>query len=341
MRAVQLCKLVEDALGEMRAGALFKLLEVHPDFFEPTESVSRAVMAQALNMILFNDLIERVPAAKDYAQDCLRDGRRVFHDHGAVRTVVLDGMGDLPSGEAALVQILAPLGYRLNGLYPLERLKMTGRSYAHADYPSDIAQFFVSELHVDRFSEAFGAAALNVTRGSRNPLTPQALAVLAAFERDGEVALEDAAEVLPILAAAFDRQHPVPALDDYEALLAESAEMAWIATEGNAFNHATDRVADVEAVAEAQKRLGRPMKDAVEVSQSKRVRQTAFRAAQVTRRFRDARGGTIERVVPGSFYEFITRLPMVDEVTGKERLDLAFDSSNAQGIFKMTQAVSA
>ena len=341
MRIVQLCQLLDGALGEMRSGALFKLLDIRPELMEPAAEVSRAVMAQALNMVLFNDLLERVPAAKDYAQDCLREGRRVFHDHGAVRTVVLDGMGELPSGEAALVRVLAPLGYRLNGLYPLERLKMTGRSYAQEDYPSDIAQFFVSELHVDRFSEAFGAAALSVTNGSRDPLTSKAVAVLAAFERDGVVSYDDAAEVLPTLAACFDRQHPVPALVDYEALLAESAEMAWISTEGNAFNHATDRVADVEALAEAQKALGRPLKEAVEISQSKRVRQTAFRAAQVTRAFRDARGETVERMVPGSFYEFITRLPMLDEATGEERLDLAFDSSNAQGIFKMTQAVSA
>ncbi|HEY2737329.1 MAG TPA: DUF1338 domain-containing protein, partial [Thermoanaerobaculia bacterium] len=40
------------------------------------------------------------------------------------------------------------------------------------------------------------------------------------------------------------------------------------------------------------------------------------------------------REVPGSFYEFITRLPMEED--GKTKLDLSFDSSNAQAIFKMT-----
>lgn len=335
---VQLCKLVQGALDDVRAGALFNLLDVRSELLAPTEKVSRAVMAQALNMVLFNDLLERVPAAKAYAQDCLREGRKVFHDHGAVRTVVLDGMGELPSGQGALLRVLAPLGYKLNGVYPLDRLKMTGRSYAQADYPADIAQFFVSELHVDRFSEAFGAAVGRVTASSHDPLTPAVSAVLERFERDGEVEFEDAASALPVLAACFDRQHADPAVTDYETLLAESAEMAWIATEGNAFNHATDRVPDVEALAEAQKALGRPMKDEVEVSLSKRVRQTAFRAAQVVRSFADGRGGLVERTVPGSFYEFITRMPMIDEATGEEKLDLAFDSSNAQGIFKMTEA---
>jgi hypothetical protein len=82
--------------------------------------------------------------------------------------------------------------------------------------------------------------------------------------------------------------------------------------------------------------LGQPMKEAVETSQSGRVRQTAFRAARVMRKFRADDGSLVEREVPGSFYEFITRLPL-PEKDGRRALDLSFDSSNAQAIFKMTQ----
>ena len=116
-------------------------------------------------------------------------------------------------------------------------------------------------------------------------------------------------------------------------MLRESKEMAWIATEGNAFNHATDRVADVDAVAAEQRRLGRPMKEAVEVSASGRVRQTAFRAALVERLFVGGDGALTTETVPGSFHEFITR---GEESPGV--LDLRFDSSNATGIFKMTRS---
>jgi len=111
--------------------------------------------------------------------------------------------------------------------------------------------------------------------------------------------------------------------------------MAWISTEGNAFNHATDRVTDVDQLAAEQKALGQPMKATVETSQSGRVRQTAFLAASVQRSFRTPNGGLVEKEVPGSFYEFITRLPLPEE-DGKQKLDLSFDSSNAQAIFKMT-----
>ena len=120
---------------------------------------------------------------------------------------------------------------------------------------------------------------------------------------------------------------------DYATLRRYSAEAAWIATEGNAFNHGTDRVSDVMVLAEVQRALGRPMKDEVEVSASGRVRQTAFRAGLVERTFRKADGSLFTMMVPGSFYEFISR--DIDPATGEP--DLRFDSSNAQGIFKMTE----
>jgi hypothetical protein len=257
-----------------------------------------------------------------------------MHDHGAVRTVALEGMGELPAGEEAITRILRPLGYALNGTYPLERLKMTGRSHAQAEYPQELAQFFISELHPDRFSNAFQGAVKRVTSTSRDPLTREAKSLLAELEQKRSLPIDKAARLLPVLAGVFNRQHDEPAVADYEILLAESPEMAWISTEGNAFNHATDRVDDVDAVAEEQKKLGRPMKEVVEKSQSGRVRQTAFLAARVQRRFRSEDGSTITKDVPGSFYEFITRLPLNED--GKSGVDLSFDSSNAQAIFKMT-----
>jgi hypothetical protein len=49
-------------------------------------------------------------------------------------------------------------------------------------------------------------------------------------------------------------------------------------------------------------------------------------------------GARIERDVPGSFYEFISRDTILDHTTGRAVLDLGFDAGNATGIFKMTAA---
>lgn len=326
---------LEQVIGKDRADRLFQVLVVpQPLLDESGGRISRAGIAQALNMMLFEDLLNRVPDAKKYADDRLRDGRKILHDHGAVRTVALECMGELPAGEDAITRMLRPLGYALNGTYPLERLKMTGRSHAQADYPQELAQFFISELHPDRFSPEFQAAVKRVTASSRDPLTPEAKSLLAELEQERSLPVEKAVKLLPVLASVFSRQHDEPTVADYEVLLKESPEMAWISTEGNAFNHATDRVDNVDEVAEEQKKLGRPMKEVVEKSQSGRVRQTAFLAARVQRSFRDSNGGTVIREVPGSFYEFITRLPISED--GKSGVDLSFDSSNAQAIFKMT-----
>jgi len=153
--------------------------------------------------------------------------------------------------------------------------------------------------------------------------------MLEQLARDRTLSWQAALVLLPRLLQCFERQHPLFALADYQILLAESPEMAWIATEGNAFNHATDRVADIEALAATQRALGRPIKPSIEVSASGRVRQTAFRAAEVQRQF------LVERqlqtlAVPGSFYEFIQRERVASV------LDLKFDAANATGIFKMT-----
>jgi hypothetical protein len=328
--------LVEGIVGRARAEGLVASVEIDPALLRPpADTVSRAELAQALNLLLFDDLLRRVPAGALYVLDRVRRGEKVVHDHGAVRTV-LGETGSLPSGERALTRVLAPLGYAVGEVYPLDRLGMTGRAWRHCDFPETIAQFFVSELHVDRFSPRFGESACRVFGDSRDPIPAATWTALEELATVGALPAEDARRILPDLAGAFDRQHPVPALADYGRLLEESAEAAWIATEGNAFNHATDRVADVAALAAEELALGRPMKDRVEVSASGRVLQTAYRAASVERPFVGPERALVLRPVPGSFFEFITRRPHADG-----RLDLGFDTSNAQAIFKMTEPVLA
>lgn len=335
-------KLLSAVLPSEAVKEIHEQMYVHPGLQQAASgTVTRAELAQALNMALFHGLVQRVPAGQDYiASDVVGQQRKVVFDHGALRTVRWPS-GALPAGEAAFTRVLRPLGFELQGTYPLPRLKMTGRAYSHCDFPEEIAQFFVSELHPEQFSATFQSAVTRVLASSRDPLSPQDIADLEQLTRDGVLPLLQALRLLPQLLQCFDRQHGVFAMDDYELLLAESAEMAWISTEGNAFNHATDRVDDVDAVAERQRALGRPIKDKVEVSASGRVRQTAFRAAGVQRDFITDQG-RVSREVPGSFYEFITRDELRTAGAANDpvqpRLDLAFDAGNATGIFGMTAA---
>jgi hypothetical protein len=328
-------RLLLSCVSAERAQLLGQWLEVHADFLKPaTAQVSRGALAQAMNMLLFSDLVERYPIGKAYVLEKVAAGQKAVFDHGALRTVALTANGDLPSGIAAFTRILEPLGFYINGHYPLERLKMTGRSMTHKDYPQHIAQFFVSELHPEKFSEKFQTTVADVVATSRDPLTMRAKSLLAKLHEKHSLPFADAAQLLPEIVGAFNRQHAMPSWDQYQTLLAESKEMAWISTEGNVFNHATDRVPDVARIADEERVKGRPIKDSLEVSANQRVIQTAFKANDVERVFVTADGAPQVKAVPGSFYELITRHPLPDSAD----LDLSFDTSNATGIFKMTAA---
>jgi hypothetical protein len=324
--------LLASTIGEARATFALATLNLDPRLAGNKPPVSRAQLAMALNAALFVGLLDRVPTALRYVASLREKGEGIVFDHGALRTI--DGVtGDLPAGCAAFTRFLAPMGYEIGGLYPLPKLKMTGRALVHRDLPETVPQFFISELHVSELPDPAQAAAERVFGQSRDPLDAETWEALARLERDGTCTPEDATTILSSTLRAFNRQHPVPALADYENLLEHSREAAWIATEGNAFNHATTRTHDVEALAAELREAGYPMKPEVEVSRNGRVRQTAILADKVERRFRLTDGSEIVREVPGSFYEFITR--DIDPATGM--LDLTFDSGNATGIFAVTR----
>lgn len=302
------------------------------DFSCNDADVHRVWLAEALNLCLFHKLVEAVPDGRLYVEEQAEQGRKVVFDHGAIRTVDWVANGELPRGRLAFSRLLEPLGFTDVRTYPLTKLNMTGWGYRQQDLPEDIAQFFVSELHPGRFSESFQAAAGRVISSSRDPLNADQLSILNRLQLTRHCSLNEAYRLLPGLYDAFGRQHGVVQHADYQLLLSESAEMAWISTEGNSFNHLTDRVIDLDSVVTEQIRRERPMKDSIETSASGRVMQTAYKACTVKRTMADASGKLQEHQVPGSFVEFIQR--KVDPADDK--LDLNFDSSNAQGIFKMT-----
>ena len=329
--------LVESALGQPAAQWLRVHVEV-PDALQhfnwSEQAVHRVWLAEALNLCLLHKLVNAVPDGLRYVEEQAQQGRKVVFDHGAIRTVDWPHNGQLPRGRQAFSRILEPLGFTDVRTYPLTKLNMTGWGYQQMDLPEDIAQFFVSELHPGRFSEKFQQAVSRVVASSLDPLHDEHVHILERLHLTEHCSLQEANRLLPALYRAFERQHGVVLETDYQCLLNESAEMAWIATEGNSFNHLTDRVSDLQACVTQQRELQRPMKDSIEVSASGRVMQTAYRACTVTRGLIDAGGQLCEHSVPGSFVEFIER--KVDPETG--RIDLNFDSSNAQGIFKMTDS---
>lgn len=338
-----LAAILSEAIGPARAQRTLQQVQafcVAPLQSAKADPVPRAVIAQALCLALFSELLLRVPSAAASVQERVAAGERVCFDHGAVRTVrtVHTATGALPPGHECLTRVLVPLGYEAADVYPLPRLGMTGRAWRHADAPADIPQFFISELHPERFSPAFQQTVGRVLADSRDPLSAHDAALLQQLARAGSLPQAVCGGLVARLLQCFERQHGLFSRADYEQLRNESPEMAWIATEGQTFNHATDRVADLADVMAREQQRGRRVKGEIEVSRSGRIRQSAFLADPVRRVFLDPDSGdgrVVELEVPGSFYEFIQR----ERVDGE--LDLAFDAGNATGIFGMTRGAAA
>ncbi|MEM1332325.1 MAG: tRNA (guanosine(46)-N7)-methyltransferase TrmB [Actinomycetota bacterium] len=335
-----------DELVDTRSDALSPRARSGLDWVAPVEAIDagagsthRSVIAHALIVLLFADLVDRVPSARSYGRAQATRGRRIVLDHGAVRTVAWPSAAALPAGVEQVGRVLRPLGWEHRDTYPLTAISMTGTSWSHADAPESIAQWFVSEFHPDEFPLDFRTAVSSVLAAATEPLDPNALWLLDRLATDHALPDADAVALLPVLLDCFRRRHPMPTLRDHRLLAEHSPEMAWIATEGTTWNHATDRVDDIVAAAEEERISGRPVTEQIERSSSGRVLQTAHRAAKVERRFAadDTTGGTeIVTTVPGSFFELIQRSRLPDG-----RLDLAFDAANAQGIFAMTRTAAA
>ncbi|GAA3948326.1 2-oxoadipate dioxygenase/decarboxylase family protein [Allohahella marinimesophila] len=316
----------------------------HPSPLASSErdGIHRSLIAHAMNLALLHRLLERVPDGAAYVREKWQGGGKVMLDHGALRTVRYQRHHEagLPSGHLAFKRILEPLGYHLAGEYPLEKIRMCGFVYASEDLPDSLSQFFVSELYPEQFSEQFQAVVTTILGTEQDPLSSDDDSLLEQLSEHHVLPMNDAVKLLPKLVGCFERYHELPSLEDYHLLKTESREMAWISTEGNVFNHATDRVDDIKAVEAVQREKGRAIKPEIEVARHAKVQQTAFHAAPVSRPMtsvEQAQPSEDALWVPGSFFEFIQRGEIVDN-EGRRSLDLRFDSSNAQGIFRMTSS---
>ncbi len=275
-----LAGLVATQLGESRASALVGGLVVHPSLLEESPHASRAVIAQAVAVVLFDDLLGRVPSAAAYAETRWAAGDRLPLDHAAVRTVTGVACGELRPGAEGVARVLRPLGY------DVPAAAGGGGAWRHLDLPADVPHYVVGELDVTRFSDGFTAAAARVVGSSRDPLTGLALVHLDRLAADGSLPRNAAESLLGELVACFARHHATPALADYETLLAESEEMAWIATEGTTWHHAAVVAADAD---------GDP--------------PPTLPPALVERRFKVGERATETRTVPGSAFELVRRGP--------------------------------
>lgn len=97
--------LVSACVGATKAANLLSLIETPAGL--PAGAAgqpSRAEIAHALNVVLFDGILTRVPTGREYTEDVAAAGGKVNFDHGALRTVAWRANGQLPPGEAAFTR---------------------------------------------------------------------------------------------------------------------------------------------------------------------------------------------------------------------------------------------
>src|ERR1700744_991836 len=147
MKSSAVHELLTYVIGDKEADEIAEHVHVSPTILEQTARGrgDRAVIAQALSLALFNDVLHRVPSARRYLFEFKQSGEKVILDHVAVTTVKLEGMGNLQSGDRAIRRLLEPFGYVVAEEFDLEDSKSRAHAYRQADFPADIPQFLVTE----------------------------------------------------------------------------------------------------------------------------------------------------------------------------------------------------
>ena len=80
-------ELLRAVLGARRSEEILASLHLPP---LPASAEGRATgpeLSTALALVLFEDVVQRVTWARAYVRDLYRAGRRLWFDHGALRTV--------------------------------------------------------------------------------------------------------------------------------------------------------------------------------------------------------------------------------------------------------------
>ena len=108
MRNANIESLLRTFIGCGKTDFLFSALNM-PSMLHDWEAgtVTRAELAQAMNMALFEDLLERSSNGRTYTNDAIAGGGSVHFDHGALRTVRWPHNGALPPARVMLNAMFA------------------------------------------------------------------------------------------------------------------------------------------------------------------------------------------------------------------------------------------
>ena len=259
---------------------------------------------QQLFQTIWQDYIQLAPDAElIHSLFAKANNGKVINDHIALRTFNL--------GPVSLDQIAAPFlqaGYQAGGEYEFPARKLYARHYQHSD--PELPKVFISELLVEQ-------------------LSVQSQQII-----EDLVKQVDIQQVESESFCCSGRPWSIN-LASYEQLLPESEYAAWLAAHGYHANHFTvsvNHLNSLKNLEDVNKKLideGFVMNESgglIKGSPSVLLEQSSTLAKDVRVNFTDG-----SRDIPGCFYEFAKRYPMIN---GK--LYQGFVAASADKIFEST-----
>ncbi|WP_088240814.1 DUF1338 domain-containing protein [Calothrix rhizosoleniae] len=295
-------------------------------------------IARYLWELLWQEYSSRVSYARIYQEMITAAGGTIANDHIALRSLRLhidSPQGQVKLGIEYLDAIAHFLGYSAQGEYFFPDTHLYARHYRHPQQAEwDLPKLFISELIVEELPQR----TQELIKSTVSSFTPTHLP-----RTDTSTPVEISRQLQPI----FKRPWRAPRHSVVEEVNTITQYGAWVLLHGYAVNHFTGYVnhqqtsqyPDIEATVSGLGKLGIPMKEKIEGSETVGLRQTATHAVtEMVTVLDDATGK--EKQIPWTYaYYEIAQRYMVKTETGKEELFDGFLGRSAQQLFEMTRMV--
>ncbi len=288
---------------------------------------------------LWEQFLERVPYARQYADLMIEKGGKVVIDHIAFRTFNTH-TGEQPEGIRAIKHILNFLGYVQVKKYKFAKHNL---SSTHFEHPNEsLPKIFVSQLEVNELPVWAQSIINDTVHNTYYLLSDRSLELLGRLEKNKFLPYEAADYLIEDLAQYFRRPWNIPLKKDVLKINDVSQFGAWVLIHGNAVNHFAVLVndqnieewPDLETTGNALIRAGIPMKDTIEGDPGSTLRQTATLASKEEVDVKDE--AVFENMVWTYAYLELTERNYI-EVEGTRKLFSGFIGNQANQLFNLTE----
>lgn len=288
---------------------------------------------------LWDQYLERVVYAKQYAEMTVAQGGRVVNEHIAFRTFNAH-TGEQPEGIRGIKHLLKQLGYKAAGEYKFSKKKL---SAVHFEYPDEtFPKIFVSQLEVQLLPNWAQAVIHDAVKDTRYLLSDKSIELLQILSKKDELPTEAADYLVSDLVQYFRRPWGVPYKEDVLKLNDVSQYGAWVLLHGNSVNHFTASInfqdvanwPDLETTCHALQNAGIPMKETIEGEKGSKLQQSATQAVKEDVEVRTPEG--IEKINWTYAYYELAQRGYVEE-NGQRKLFSGFLGEQASHLFDMTQ----